>query len=898
MNVLNKVTLQSLKKNRIRTVVTIIGIILSAAMICAVTTFASSIYNYALENAVYVDGDWHGCAEDVDLKTFNLIKNDNKVSDFTYAKQLGYSYLDGCSNENKPYLFVLATSKGFSDMLPVRISSGRYPVLENEILIPKHLLENGGLQYNIGDKIELNLGKRMLNGFSVGQNTPFYIYDKDNKAVPNGEDFEVTEKRVYTVVGFYERPSFEKYTAPGYTAITVADTYNDNEYKYNVWYKMNKIKDVYSFIEENELPMQTNSAVLKYSGISRYEGFNSMIISLSVIVILLIMFGSISLIYNAFSISVAERTKQFGLLSSIGATKKQLRKMVISEALMVSAVGIPIGIIAGIGGIGITLLFMGNKFKALIGYTIPLKLKVSVLSIVIAVAVALITVMVSAIIPSKRATRVSAIEAIRQSKDISVKYNKINTFKIVYKVFGLPGMLANKYYKRSRKKYRATVVSLFMSVVLFVSASAFTGELTKSVGDSFGNIQYDILVYGHENEFKTSSAIELLTNIKNDSGVKQAACSKSDSFFSMIDAKCVTERYLEYYAKSENLSVQQLEKASVFTTFKFVDDATFKELLEEYKLEEEKYYNKEKPLAIALDGRVLFDSELGKYTSYNVLAKQNTELTIGFVKGIDGYSYLGDEIDGNGNKIYTYRNEENNEDKMFLTHEEAFKEIKANIGKVIYDPPYYIEVNSRLALIYPLSMRDYVLTEDNPNNPGYSYFVTTDNHTETEKAIEETLSELRLPTLRIQNIAADEEENRNTVTIIRVFSYGFIVLISLIAAANVFNTISTNIALRKREFAMLKSVGMTSKGFNKMMNFECVLYGTKSLLFGLPVAVGISYLIYLAVNEGYEKNFVIPLEAILIAVLSVFLIVFITMMYSMNKVKKENPIDVLKNENY
>ena len=161
-------------------------------------------------------------------------------------------------------------------------------------------------------------------------------------------------------------------------------------------------------------------------------------------------------------------------------------------------------------------------------------------------------------------------------------------------------------------------------------------------------------------------------------------------------------------------------------------------------------------------------------------------------------------------------------------------------------------------MIYPMSLRDNVLSVETFLNNGYSYYITTDTHVETMNAIDETLSDLGLERLRTQDIAALEEENRNIVIIIQVFAYGFIILISLIAAANVFNTISTNIALRRREFAMLKSVGMTAKGFNRMMNFECILYGTRALLFGLPVSVGISYLIHLAVSEGYQKDFTLP----------------------------------------
>ena len=361
-----------------------------------------------------------------------------------------------------------------------------------------------------------------------------------------------------------------------------------------------------------------------------------MIISLAVIVIALIMFGSIALIYNAFSISVAERTKQFGLLSSVGATKKQLRRMVVSEALMVSAVGIPLGILAGVGGIGITLIFVGNKFQALVGYPIPLKLSVSTLSLVIAVVIALLTVLISAIVPSKRATKVSAIEAIRQSKDINTKIKKVRTSKLIYKIFGLPGMLANKYYKRSRKKYRATVLSLFMSVVLFVSAAAFTNALTESVSDSFGSVGYDILIYGYENEFTKATTDDLLNELKNDKGVNQVAYTQGSSFFVALPSDEVSKDFLDYYTKAEHLAVSQIKDVGVYTNFKFVDDEAYRELLRTHKLNEEEYFNPNAPKAVAVDGRVIFDSVLGKYTNYNVLKSEDTDITITIQREFEG----------------------------------------------------------------------------------------------------------------------------------------------------------------------------------------------------------------------------------------------------------------------
>lgn len=851
MNVFHKVTLESLKKNKTRTVVTIIGIILSAAMICGVTTFVSSMQNYLVKSAVYSIGAWHALAADSAYETYQEICASDKVKDAVYAQQLGYAYAEGCINEYKPYLYVLGASEGFMDMLSIHITAGRYPASGNEILLPEHLASNGGVHYKVGDTVTLELGNRVSDGSILTANNPLIYSGKDQEAVVE-ETLEIRESRTYTVVGFYERLSWlvERYDAPGYTVITVADTVPSETYLYDIYFTMNQPKEVFHFFEGNGFNGSLNSNVLMYQGASRYNGFYNMLYGLAAIIIALIMFGSVSLIYNAFSISVSERTKQFGLLSSVGATRKQLRKMVFFEALVVGAIGIPVGIAAGVLGIEVTLFFIGSKFMAF-GMPIKMGLYVSPVSILIAVVVAFVTVIISAWIPSKRATKVSAVEAVRQNMDIKIKRSIVKTSKFTYRVFGLPGMLASKHFKRNRKKYRATVMSLFMSIVLFVSASAFSEYLMESFTGGFGTNGYDLSVELYGEKFGGKTPEEVFALLQTDQNVNQVTYAVKKYFTGRVSAEYLNE------------SVDQMTDnfAEVYGYIYFVRDSDFLSLLNQYHLDENKFMNSAEPLGIIIDGNITFDRNEGKFTKNKIFRSDDSII-----------------------ECYDWQEEQ---------------PVALKAGKIIYETPYYIQsLSGGFNMIYPIGQYANVIPDGSSDDGQYyRYFMTSDNHAASYQNMKSVLTENGVVSGTLHDYAKDVEDDRNQIMIMQVLSYGFIVLISLIAAANVFNTISTNISLRRREFAMLQSVGMTKGGLRRMMNYECLLYGSKSLLLGLPVACIVTYLIYRAVLAGYETSFRLPFAAIGIAVLSVFLVVFSTMMYSMKKLKTDNLIDDLKNEN-
>lgn len=907
MNVFSKVTLESLKKNRTRTVVTIIGIMLSAAMICASTTFVSSMQSFVLRCEIYSSGDWHGAVYDAAYKDYEDIRDSDRVSSAAYAQVLGYAKIDS-ANEYKPYLYVLGgdVASGYFKTMPVHLLLGTLPKDSTEIILPEHLTSNGKVNYKLGDTVTLDVGDRTLDGKRLGQDTPVYTYDSETQVeVMSGERLENTEPRTYTVVGIYERPTFEDYSAPGYTALTAADTKSANQAPIHCYFKLHKPAGVYDFMKEmgytQEYRYAYNTKVLLYSGTAPFDSFLTAFYSLAAIIIALIVFGSVSLIYNAFSISVSERTRQFGLLSSVGATRKQLRRMVIFEALTVSAVGIPLGILVGIGGIGITLLLIGDKFSSLVRADIPMRLCVSWQAVVIAAAIALITVLISAWIPSKRATRVSAVEAIRQSMDIKVSGRPVRTSKLAYKLFGLPGVLAGKHYKRNRKKYRTTVVSLFMSIVLFVSAAAFTDYMMESAEGGLASDQFD-LIYAAESDASAAmtpdALLELLFSEQNVTG---GTYTKKQFLQGDISREYVTamfaDRFSNFGMESEDRAPKEL---GISGYLYFVADAEFNRLLEKYDLKEADYYDRDNPLGIALDRNIEFDRRLEKYVTLDTLKGDGCVIEGLYYVEIDGYYRKDSRIDENGNKVVLYQNRDNENDIIELPYEESFAKYTLRSEKTIEEAPFFVSRSTPVAInmIYPYSMLESVVPEAALNQfRNTEYFLTSSNHTASFENLATVLTENGLSSRQLFDYAANAETNRNVVTIIRVFAYGFIVLISLIAAANVFNTISTNISLRRREFAMLKSVGMTQKGFRRMMNYECLLYGSKALLLGLPVSCGITYLIYRAVTTAYETSFHLPWAAIGIAVLSVFLVVFATMMYSMSKVKKDNPIDALKNEN-
>lgn len=938
MNIFKQFTIRSLRQNKTRTIVTIIGIILSVAMFTATIEAFVTAQNYLVNYAEIYNGKYHVGFHNIETDDVSKITDDERVEKYTYVQDIGFAEI-GSSNEYKPYLYIAGVPTDFTDIMPIHLTEGRLPENSNEIVVSDHLYSNGGVQLKLGQKITLQVGQRQWTELLNISEEEYKALDGDNwqkltQQVPlrKTEGEEATEhlvntkEKTYTVVGFCVRPdetSIEPYSAPGYTAFTINETGNTNTQ--SVYTILEKPSEYGKFNTDIITSLRVDSTInhdlLMFSFNSFDSAFPVLVFGLLSILIGLIVFGSVSLIYNSFSISVSERTKQFGILKSIGATKKQIRKTVLYEAAVLCIIGIPIGLISGCLGIAITFYFLSDSISTFLADLTDLKMQFvfSPIAIIAASIISFVTVIISAYIPAKKAIKINPIESVRQSNEIKIKRRSVKVSPLTQKLFGFEATLSSKNFKRNKRKYRTTVFSLFVSVVLFISASSLSTYFTDIVDAESQDMNYDVAVnifnYEDRTDGEPFTETEELRNklyngLKSVKGIDEFTLTQQMGTDFNIDKKYISEEYLNMVNKELNNSADKKNELNGIFTYNFIDDDAFRRLLKKEGLSEEGYFDKENPKALVYDMGTYIYQNNNKEKVYIVpfLNTDNlsstieiTEILPWFEENGEEYAFYGETVVKDGITYYVYdisrdEGEEFDEStKRYLTEEEAVNHINVSIGAVLPEKPYFSGHNTNL--IYPESVKEKIMLD------GYwqtHAFILCEDHSKVSSDVSRLIRDIGGDTnnVSVVDYAAEIESIRALVTVAKVLAYGFIVLISLIAAANVFNTISTNISLRRREFATLKSVGLTSKGMKKMMTFESILYGVKSLLFSLPASLAMTYLIYLvAANSGYAMSFYVPWDKFIIAIASVFIIVVLSMVYSIKKVNKENTVETLRNEN-
>ena len=853
MNIFNKVTLQSLKKSRTRTIVTIIGVVLSAAMITAVATFAVSLQNYLVNSSAVKYGRWHVEFLDVDSAFVQERSQDKGVKNTAAIENIGYAVLSDGENPDKPYLFVTGfNEKAFED-LPINMISGRLPQNSSEVLIPAHLSANGGINYAVGDTISLSIGDRVDGNGKLTQHIP-YNAEAEETLVPKAE-------KTYTVVGICERPSFEEAASPGYTLITAADP-ADQADSFNVFVTLDNPREVQRYAKDKAGGYSTifNDYVLRFMGLSDDTLFNTLLYSVGSILVVLIMLGSVFLIYNAFNISLNERTRQFGILASVGATSKQLRDSVLFEGVCIGAVGIPIGLAVGIGSITLVISLIAGNFKNILSTDVPLTLTISVPALIASAVISMITILISAYIPARKAARRPVLESIRQTNEVRIESKAVKTSGFVQRAYGLEGMLALKNFKRNKKRYRSIVLSLTLSVVLFVSANAFGETLKQAARQSVVDSDYDICFTTQNMD--ESDLFRLYDKLKAVDGVYESSYQAVSTYSCAARASDFSERYREALGLTS-----PDETVDLPLDIQFVEDRVYLEFIKDLGLPAEEYTGQNaKMTAVA---KAKGESEqAGKSSLYNLFDHSSMNFTV---------------MPGSGNG----------------TAEEPGKAVSLTFVDTIPVDTLPRQSSSVKDATFMIVAPYQLKSSFEPGGDAVTGLTfRSENSAQSVAEMKKMIqSEGITSNYNLYNANEIFEQNRNIVFVVDVFTYVFVFMISLIATANVFNTISTNIKLRRREFAMLRSVGMSDRDFNKMMNFECAFFGMKTLLFGVPIAVLFSWLIDKGmVAGGAEIGFIFPWASLIISVLGVFFLVFITMLYATRSIKKENIIDALRDD--
>ena len=885
MQILNRLTIRNLKLNKRRTIVTIIGIILATALLTAVATMAVSLKESVTLRSKKVDGDFHLLLYDMTDKEKESVINNRQVESYYETHEVGYGVLDGCVNDSKPYVYIEALDSDTFEKAEINVTSGRLPEDDSEIVISSHIKTNGGVKYNLGDGITFDIGDRTYNGKKLYQNDD-YIED---------EQLEAKQTKTYKVVGICDRLPYgeEPRTAPGYSVITLANKADTSLNKSDIYLRFNKkaLKDRYDLtadilgvdktlfnklnsgkLEDKEIQTlksqldkthsyYINNSLIKYEAF--YDSSVAFVYNMAAVVMVIIIITSAVCISNSFAISINQKTKQYGMLASIGATPRQIRKNVFFEAAFMGV----IGIVAGIGG-GLSasyiLVVLSNKML-IDTFEMSIVYAPSLLGVLLSIVLAIVTIVLSALVPAIRASRMSPIMAINHSEDIKIKSKSLKTPKLIGKVWGEGGVLAYKNMKRNKRKYRVITISIALSVSTFIALYGFMSLLTESV-NRYANDKIDLRVY--MSSYKSMSVDEankkvsnIVNRINNETNITDFTFARG--FYASLKDE---PKYSSDYKEVNKYEAGLAENNGYYISIISLGNEEYGKYIKKLGISKE----------TAQSGGILVDN------TYQYINNGND---IKYFNIYDGYK-AGD--------VLTYRIDTSNSSK-------SLDNSKSSDDTTLYDIKIVALSNERpfgydnayTSYGYLIVSDDYMNRIDTKNTDSTLLNINCDD---PDKAQDILVNEFNIGQNYIFNAAQERRNDEKLILTMKIFLYGFIAIVSLIGITNIFNTVTTGMELRGKEFAMLQSIGMTKKEFDKMIRLESVFYGSKALIIGVVSGTILSYVIYISAGESQLK-YTLPLLAIVMSVIVVIILLLGIMKYSIAQIRKQNIIETIRNEN-
>lgn len=949
MNLMKTLTLKNLKLNRKRTIVTIVGIILATALLSALVTLVSSFQYSMIEYQKQKDGDFHVKFSNVKMSELSEFKNNRNIESTFETMGMGFAKLDGCKNEDKPYAYVMATDEAGFERGCFHLIEGRMAKNEDEIVIPRHLKTNGRIDIKVGDEITLDIGKRYdSNTESVISENSAYEHD--------AETLTDTVTKHYKVVGIMERPGYgmEDYSAAGYTFVTYSDELAaiDNGTKsekseadttltvYSRYtQKALRNKDAVTadiigvdeklfekannssvemsaeesdrFLKEMEnakYDIYMNRYLISYECVFPIDGSFKALFTVAAVVALIIILTSVYCIKNSFNISITEKIRQYGMLASVGATRRQIKSSVKTEAAMLGVVGIPVGTMSGILA-SLILVKVVNALSA--GWlNFALSFHTSLPALILAVIMSIATIYFSATGSARRAAKVTPLEAIRNTKEIKIKSSKLKTPAIIGRIWGIGGVISYKNIKRNNKKYRTTVTSIVICSVTFIVISYFMSMAFSVVGMSYASADYNI---GINMSYKKDIHIDIEKLSKLVSGIEGV-----DDYLvgAGYDFDVRKPKYTKEYGEYCRQVYDNSEDVSQMFLITVLDDKSYDK------------YASDAGIKNAAAGAILVNKGTFDVYNENSLKYVKKEMELYKYKAGDtiecGYNVYDDassddnavesdtESSTDDNNAVEGDTESGTEDNSGYVDEETInngvrKTLDVTIAGVTDKVPIGYKSYSYATLLFMNQKGFESLWADGKSNElkqryvSYSAYVVAENADEYQDTFEKETEgnpEYSQISFYVSNLDKQMRDEKSLFTLLGVFAYGLIVVIALIGITNIINTLSTGMELRSREFATLRSIGMTDKQFAGMVRLESVFISVKALVIGVPLGILISYLLCVIMNrmDGaiiYEP----PYKAIILCIVVVIMLIYAIMKLSMMKLRHNNIIETIKNEN-
>ena len=805
-----------LKIQKKRTILTCIGIILSVALITGSGTILLSIQDKFYRDAVENTGDYYAVYKNVSEEKAKIISNHAEAEKTAQIKDIGYAVLDAekSSNAQTKYLSVKAYDSASFLMFPIKLLEGTLPQNPNEIVLEKRALKYFP-DTAVGKQIKLTLGDRISPQNGKADDRNFY----------DDESFVEKETKQYTVTGFVNcRNSYKANLFYGFCLMD--STVMDNR---NIFVKTNAqlgIQNAALNIAKDagvqKEDVEFNQAVLRYIAQSGSDRTDTTVITFFIIIMVIITGATVAVIYNSFHISVLERTVQFGLFRCIGATPLQIKGVILKEAMIMAAIGIPIGIICGTAAIaGVFELFKFLSANLPFG---DLRIIVSPWIIIPSVLLGLGTIYISVAGPAKKASKVSPMEALRNAGGYKKEKHLRKTSKTGRKFFGVYGFIAWRNLKRNKKRLRVTVFSMALSIILFIVISTFI-HLVLVSGAVNANEYASFQIY-------TSGESDALLSESETNNLKQLEGIGNIYRIRQMNVTAEVPQSKLNIERAEIVKKQVEIKDGIATTqtnfLKTIGDdsiQTLQKYIKEGSLDANEM-NAENGVLLVNTVSIFQPNERKSFVFDLAGLHPGDEISIG-IPGIEGFSeklkvtavLTQNVLDENYNGFMGF---------VFITTDGVYNRISQNINRwfeankdertedampAIFEPAKTMVQLKDKAVAEPIKKAIEKIAEDHGNWYVYDYDEMARN-------------------------------TQSTVLIISILFYGFITVIALIGALNIINTISTNILLRTRELSVFKAVGMTKKGLNILVYLESIYYSALSALFGGLFGTLLSWLLF------------------------------------------------------